>query len=628
MEELTLTTTGGRLWDLVHRPVAESLAQLDNGYEFRVGGGTTLAARWKHRDSFDIDLAVSSDANLRDLRDPANPFQDTMRALGGNPQYVGRQWRVGFPAGELDLGELDPSPPGSERRALVNGTPALVLSNAQILQGKLDRADKNPVRDVFDFIKAAALDPQALATAVNCRTRYDIEVIAITWERTDATLEHEATDQLRGVPKEMAEDPRTLGTDAAKAVRGAVYRHISVGTDGDQAVGGNAARLAKASHTARPAGLSVRRAPSSLTAFPGSEWDSVETVRKHKGVQGHRPIAVHLRLHESGEHDADGFQAIRVQLAPESSPANHQESRAFIGGADIRELAELTPETTHAFISRLHLACAAIRRLQVPVIARIHGYCLGAGVEIAASCNLRVAGQSATFGMPEVKVGIPSVIEAALLHGLIGAGRTRELVYTGEPITATEAERCGLVERVVPDHRARRGDPEVGGRHRRRRPRRHPAAEGAGAAVGDAAARSRHPGRHPLVHDRLPHRRASPAHAGVSRPEATVAPAVAPQAAAGDTSDTHRTNRRDGDGDEGAEVGKQPGAAVHEVHAGGSPDQGGRFGAGVSREGRITVEPVSRVRGRHDLRALATKMPRGYAVDELDCGMPVGREAW
>ena len=58
--------------------------------------------------------------------------------------------------------------------------------------------------------------------------------------------------------------------------------------------------------------------------------------------------------------------------------------RAFIGGADIREMAELTPETTHAFISKLHLACAAIRRLPVPVIARIRGYCLGAGVEVAA----------------------------------------------------------------------------------------------------------------------------------------------------------------------------------------------------------------------------------------------------
>ena len=125
--------------------------------------------------------------------------------------------------------------------------------------------------------------------------------------------------------------------------------------------------------------------------------------------------------------------------------------RAFIGGADIREMVGLTPETTHPFISRLHLACTAIRRLQVPVIARIQGYCLGAGVEIAASCDLRVAGEGATFGMPEVKVGIPSVIEAALLPRLIGAGRARELVYTGEPITAAEAERWGLVERVVPD---------------------------------------------------------------------------------------------------------------------------------------------------------------------------------
>ena len=126
-------------------------------------------------------------------------------------------------------------------------------------------------------------------------------------------------------------------------------------------------------------------------------------------------------------------------------------SRAFIGGADIREMAELTPETTHAFISRLHLACASIRRLPVPVIARIRGHCLGAGVEIAASCDLRVAGADATFGMPEVRMGIPSVIEAALLPRLVGAGRAREHVYTGEPISAAEAERLGLVERVVPD---------------------------------------------------------------------------------------------------------------------------------------------------------------------------------
>ena len=124
--------------------------------------------------------------------------------------------------------------------------------------------------------------------------------------------------------------------------------------------------------------------------------------------------------------------------------------RAFIGGADIREMVNLDTATARPFISRLHLACAAIRALPVPVIARIHGYCLGAGLEIAASCDLRVASDDATFGMPEVNVGIPSVIEAALLPGLVGAGKARELVYTGASISAADAERCGLVDRVVP----------------------------------------------------------------------------------------------------------------------------------------------------------------------------------
>jgi enoyl-CoA hydratase/carnithine racemase len=124
--------------------------------------------------------------------------------------------------------------------------------------------------------------------------------------------------------------------------------------------------------------------------------------------------------------------------------------RAFIGGADIREMVDLDTATAYQFISRLHLACAAVRKLPVPVIARIQGYCLGAGLEIAASCDLRVASDDATFGMPEVKIGIPSVIEAALLPRLIGLGKARELVYTGESISAADAERCGLVDRVVP----------------------------------------------------------------------------------------------------------------------------------------------------------------------------------
>jgi enoyl-CoA hydratase len=123
---------------------------------------------------------------------------------------------------------------------------------------------------------------------------------------------------------------------------------------------------------------------------------------------------------------------------------------AFIGGADIVEMGALAgPESARAFITRVHAACDALRRLPVPVIARIQGYALGAGLEIAASCDLRVASESAVFGMPEVRIGLPSVVEAALLPGLIGWGRARRLLLTGETIDAARALAWGLVEEVV-----------------------------------------------------------------------------------------------------------------------------------------------------------------------------------
>jgi enoyl-CoA hydratase/carnithine racemase len=123
--------------------------------------------------------------------------------------------------------------------------------------------------------------------------------------------------------------------------------------------------------------------------------------------------------------------------------------RAFIGGADVNELVRLEPGSARRFITTLHEACQAIRELPAPVIARIAGYCLGGGLEVAASCDLRVASEASTFGMPEVRVGIPSVIEAALLPSIVGWGRARELVYTGEAWGAGEALAAGLVEKVV-----------------------------------------------------------------------------------------------------------------------------------------------------------------------------------
>ncbi len=124
--------------------------------------------------------------------------------------------------------------------------------------------------------------------------------------------------------------------------------------------------------------------------------------------------------------------------------------KAFIGGADIDEMSQLDEGSCEAFIARLHRCCEALRDLPVPAIARIQGYALGGGLEIAAACDLRVAADTAVFGMPEVKLGIPSVIEAALLPALVGWGRAREILLLGENFSAADAEKWGLVERMVP----------------------------------------------------------------------------------------------------------------------------------------------------------------------------------
>ena len=123
--------------------------------------------------------------------------------------------------------------------------------------------------------------------------------------------------------------------------------------------------------------------------------------------------------------------------------------KAFIGGADIFAMAALDASHAEAFITLVHRTCDSLRALPVPVIGRINGYALGAGLEVAAACDLRIASSNAVFGMPEVKVGIPSVVEAALLPGLIGWGRTRELLLFGENIDAATALAWGLVEQVV-----------------------------------------------------------------------------------------------------------------------------------------------------------------------------------
>ena len=120
-------------------------------------------------------------------------------------------------------------------------------------------------------------------------------------------------------------------------------------------------------------------------------------------------------------------------------------------GADVREMVEFNERSARRFITSLHTACRAIRDLDAPVIAAVEGPCLGAHLEVAAACDVRVATRTARFGMPEIKVGIPSVIDAWWLAQICGLGHAAALVFDGSMIDATEAHRIGLVNRVVDD---------------------------------------------------------------------------------------------------------------------------------------------------------------------------------
>jgi len=124
--------------------------------------------------------------------------------------------------------------------------------------------------------------------------------------------------------------------------------------------------------------------------------------------------------------------------------------RAFTAGMQVQVLRDLTPVTAKALITSLHEAVHAVHDAPFPTLAMVNGPCLGAGFELAMACDLRVASAGAQLGLPEVKVGAPSVIEAALLPALVGPGRAAEMLLTGESVTAEQALEWGLVNRVAP----------------------------------------------------------------------------------------------------------------------------------------------------------------------------------
>ncbi|MGH7416134.1 MAG: enoyl-CoA hydratase/isomerase family protein [Candidatus Rokuibacteriota bacterium] len=138
--------------------------------------------------------------------------------------------------------------------------------------------------------------------------------------------------------------------------------------------------------------------------------------------------------------------------------------RVTTGGMQLQVLRELTPSAAKAFIASLHEAINLVHDAPFPTIGMVNGACLGAGFELAMACDLRTAAAEASMGLPEIRVGIPSVIEAALLPDLVGPGRAAEILLTGQGITAAQALEWGLVNRVAPAAELRAVTAELAGR--------------------------------------------------------------------------------------------------------------------------------------------------------------------
>jgi enoyl-CoA hydratase len=138
--------------------------------------------------------------------------------------------------------------------------------------------------------------------------------------------------------------------------------------------------------------------------------------------------------------------------------------RAFVAGADIAAMNEMSPLEAKRFAELGHQATALLDRSYVPTIAAVNGFALGGGCELALACDIRIAAENALFGFPEVSLGIlPGMGGTQRLPRLVGPGIAKEMIFSGRRIKAEEARMMNLVNRVVPEGEALNAARELAG---------------------------------------------------------------------------------------------------------------------------------------------------------------------
>ena len=229
MELLTLSEPASTTWRLAREPVKRLLRRYDELVEACLGGGSVLAARWKHRHSNDINVRAFNRNDLADLT-RQNEY-NLIETLGGSPLREQPQLiSCTLGGGKLDLSAIREPMDGSHEDAIVDGQREKVLTTAQVLYGKLDRGTDALVRDAFDLTVAAETEPGELAKAWNAFSKAEQDAIVHALESTAKRNADAYEDTLTDVPARFKTPPNELNAKAIAALQGATYTQVELRT--------------------------------------------------------------------------------------------------------------------------------------------------------------------------------------------------------------------------------------------------------------------------------------------------------------------------------------------------------------------------------------------------------------
>ena len=224
---MTLPEPARTLWRK-HQGAIKKLAENDEGVpRLMLGGGTMLAARWKHRVSTDINVLLPEHQNVVEGHTGGNA--DLAAATGGR---ASAEWedriKVTLREGALDICAAAPLMPGLERPEAIENGHETVLASAQILRGKLERHNEGLPRDAFDLISANKAEPRALQLAANGVSSINARLMVANLKARNDDMAKQAPIVLHGIAPGFSTDLNRLGHDAARAVEDNRYRHVRI----------------------------------------------------------------------------------------------------------------------------------------------------------------------------------------------------------------------------------------------------------------------------------------------------------------------------------------------------------------------------------------------------------------